>query len=437
MNGTGVEDRERSAIVSGSERPELLYLAQRVPYPPDKGDRIRSYHLLRMLADHARVHLACLADEPIDRSAVNALRTFCSRVDVVRLGSQSRWVRALGSLASGRTVSEGAFDSPRLRTTLRRWAAQTMYHAAIASSSSMAPYLRMPELRGIPSVIDLVDVDSQKWFDYARHSRGPRAWLYRTEGQRLRRLEGGLSDWARAITLVSEDEAAIYRSIRTTDSVHAITNGVDIDYFQPSPVPERLRCVFVGALDYAPNVDALLWFCREVWPAVRHLHPTASLAMVGRRPATEVRRLAGPEGVELVGQVPDVRPYVAEAAVAIAPLRIARGVQNKVLEALAMGKAVVASPEALTGLGAQPGVHLLVASDPREWVAAISRLLLTPDLRARLGREGRCYVEASHRWDQCLEPFVPLLGLPRHDTLTYSSSPRIWPTADCTDGVAP
>jgi sugar transferase (PEP-CTERM/EpsH1 system associated) len=393
-------------------RPDILYLVHRLPYPPDKGDRIRTFHLLRSLSHRARVHLACLADEPAADGAVAALRRYCERVAVIRLGRWGRRGRILGALACGRTATEGAFSAPALRSTLRRWARQTQFHAALASASSMVPYLRMTELRDVPAVIDLIDVDSQKWLDYAAADRGPRAWLYRTEGRRLRRLEHGLPDWAQAVTLVSAAEAELYLQMRPGASVHAIPNGVDLEVFRPGPGAGEQGCVFVGALDYRPNVDGACWFGRAVWPEIRRRHPRATLALVGRRPAPEVRRLALEPGIEVVGQVPDVRPYVARAAVALAPLRIARGIQNKVLEALAMSKAVVASSQALVGLQIVPGVHALAASTPREWAEAVSRLLSDESLRRRLGAAGRGYVEEHHRWETCLEPFGALLGLP-------------------------
>jgi polysaccharide biosynthesis protein PslH len=399
------------SIAANLARPDVLYVVHRLPYPPDKGDRIRTFHLLRLLSMQAAVHLACLADEPPAEGAIDALRRYCERVAVIRLGRWGRWARTLGSLALGHTATEGAFSSPALRATLRRWARQTRFHAALASSSSLVPYLRLEELSNVPAVIDLIDVDSQKWLDYAAASRGPRAWLYRTEGHRLRRLEHDLPDWARAVTLVSEAEVGLYRRFRTSGAVHSIPNGVDLDYFRPSSRADERGCVFVGALDYRPNIDGVCWFCREVWPEVRRRHPQATVSLVGRNPAPAVRGLARLAGVELVGQVSDVRPYLAGAAVAIAPLQIARGVQNKVLEALAMGKAIVSSTHALEGLRAVPGVNVLAASSPGEWADAVSHLLDDPDLRRQLGLAGRCYVQVYHRWDRCLEPFGALLGL--------------------------
>jgi sugar transferase (PEP-CTERM/EpsH1 system associated) len=393
-------------------RPDVLYVVHRVPYPPDKGDRIRAFHLLRYLSRRAAVHLACLADEPLAEEARATLHRYCARLAVVPLGDRSRWLWALASVAQGRTVSEGAFHSPALCRALQSWAADTSFRASLGSASSVAPYLRRGALRRVPAVVDLVDVDSQKWLDYAAVARGPRAWLYRREGHRLRRLEGALPGWARAVTVVSEAEADLYRRFCPAAPVHAVPNGVDLEYFRPADdATEESGGVFVGALDYPPNVDAACWFCREVWPEIVRRRPGARLRLVGRRPTAEVQRLADVPGVEVVGQVPDVRPHVAASAVAVAPLRIARGVQNKVLEAMAMGKAVVASPQALAGLGNRPGLPAVRATTASEWVDHVGDLLAGEARRRQLGQAGRLYVEAHHDWDRCLGPFGALLGL--------------------------
>jgi sugar transferase (PEP-CTERM/EpsH1 system associated) len=214
------------------------------------------------------------------------------------------------------------------------------------------------------------------------------------------------------VTLVGEAEADLYRQFCAPGAVHAVTNGVDLDYFRPGPEAEGPACVFVGALDYLPNVDAAEWFCREVWPEIVRRRPGAKFLLVGRRPAPAVQRLAEVPGVEVVGQVPDVRPHVARAAVTVVPLRIARGIQNKALESLAMARPTVVSPQTLGGLRAEPGVHLLRAATPEEWVGAVLRLFDDPELRHRLGAAGRRYVEENHHWDRCLRPFAGLLGLP-------------------------
>jgi sugar transferase (PEP-CTERM/EpsH1 system associated) len=398
--------------LSEQRRPDILYLVHRVPYPPDKGDRIRTFHILRHLAQRASVHLACLADEPVNERVQPALAQYARQVAIVPLGRWTRRLRVLRSLAAGHTASEGAFCSPQLRAVLRQWGGETHFHAVLASASSLVPYLRMPELQSSPALVDLVDVDSQKWLDYAAAGRGPRSWLYRLEGRRLRRIEQRLPTWTRGVMLVSEAEADLYRGFSEPGPVHAISNGVDLDFFTPQPPATEPACVFVGALDYRPNVDGAVWFCDHVWPEIHRRRPDARLSLVGRNPVAAVRRLDSVPGVTVVGQVPDVRPYLTRASVAVVPLQIARGVQNKVLEALAMSRAVVTSPAALEGLQAEPGVHLLTASARTEWADTVVGLLADGDWRQRLGAAGRQYVEEYHRWDRCLESIDALLGLP-------------------------
>lgn len=392
-----------------SERRQILYVVHRVPYPLDKGDRIRAFHLLRYLSRHAKVHLACLADEPASDETQAVLRRYCHRLSVVSLG-RTRWVRGLTSLLRGGTVSEGVFHAPELVAILRSWAANTPFTAALASSSAVAPYLRLPALASIPAIVDLVDVDSQKWLDYAS-SGGWRSWLYNMEGRRLRAIEQPMPSWAHAVTLVSEAEAGLYRRFCSPGRVRAILNGVDLDYFQPRPVEEESACVFVGALDYRPNVDAVRWFAEAIWPSVHRRVAGSKLWLVGRRPCAAVRELANHAGVEVIGQVPDVRPWMTRASVVLAPLRIARGLQNKVLEALAMGKAVIASPPALAALRVRPGRHCLRAASNAAWIKGVTRLLRDERHRVRLGSAGRRYVEEHHDWDRCLEPLGELLGL--------------------------
>jgi polysaccharide biosynthesis protein PslH len=392
-------------------RPNILFLAHRLPYPPDKGDRIRTFHILRHLSQKAAVHLACLTDEPIQSEHVDALHRFCTKIIAIELGSL-RWVHALWALATGRTVTEGAFASSSLRGIIRQWTGKVPFHGCLASASSMAPYLRLPELRNVPAVVDLVDVDSQKWFDYAEAGKGPKAWLHRLEGRRLRKLEVDLPSWAKAVTLVSEAEADLYRSFCAPGQVQAVGNGVDLDYFKPRTCTDEQGCVFLGALDYRPNVDGVTWFCHNVWPKVRLSLPDAKVYLVGRRPALAVRRLAELAGVVVVGQVPDVRPYLANAAVAVVPLQIARGVQNKVLESMAMGKATVISPCCLKGIRAQAGNQLMLASSADEWQQTLLHLLANPTLRHKLGTAAREYVVQHHRWDTSLAPLDSLFDLP-------------------------
>jgi sugar transferase (PEP-CTERM/EpsH1 system associated) len=406
------------------DRAPVLYLTHRVPFPPDKGDRIRNFHLLRQLAARGRVWLGCLADEPVPAETTAELNRLCERVAVVPVGQRGRWVKAGWSLLTGRSLSEGLFAEAALRRVIREWTAETPFRAAVVSASSLVPYLRRDGLEKTPAVVDLVDVDSQKWLDFAAASRVPKRWLYRLEARRVRKLEAGLPKWVRAVSVVSRAEADVYDSFAGAGAATVATNGVDLDYFRPdsSPHAERedsargasgpLSCVFVGAMDYLPNVDGAVWFAREVWPLIRARFPDAEFRIVGRKPTPAVETLAALPGVTVTGSVPDVRPFVASAAVVVAPLRLARGVQNKVLEALAMAKPVVAAPPALAALGTVPGTDVLAATTPAEFADAVGALFADPDRRRALGAAGRRYVERHHHWEHCLEPLMAKIFAP-------------------------
>ena len=306
------------------------------------------------------------------------------------------------------------FFSRELHRTIRRWTKEIPFTAGIASASSVASYLNPLMDQGKRTVVDLVDVDSEKWLEYAEKSAFPKSRLYRLEGHRLRRVETKLAQSADAVTLVSEAEVNLFRQRVSSTRVHAVTNGVDLDYFQPQEFREPRRgCVFVGAMDYRPNVDAVVWFVREIWPQIRERFPEHPFRIVGRNPTSEVLNLRAIPGVEVIGTVPDVREFVTRAAVSVAPLRIARGLQNKVLEAMAMGAAVVASPQALAGFRPHSNVPARVATLPAEWVMEISRFLTNPADRSEAGQAGRAYAERYHHWEACLEPLAELLQLPQ------------------------
>ena len=318
-------------------------------------------------------------------------------------------------------MTEGMFRSPRLERTIRRWASEKRFDAVVIFCSSMWQYAEIPQLSDVPIVADLVDVDSQKWFDYAKGSSGWRRWLYEFEGRRVRQLEGRVARRAKAITLVSEAEADLFRSVWPNDKTLGVPNGVDLEYFNPGavePAAESYDCVFVGQLDYHPNIEGVRWFCQHVWPAIVRERPRATFAIVGRRPTAEVRKLAEQPGVKLIGEVPDVRPFLAAAKIAVAPLQIARGIQNKILEAMAMGKPVVASPGALTGLPVENDVEVIASSTPQEWIKNTLQLCASESARQQLGHAARDYVHRHHNWADCLSPWADRLESMAADSRT-------------------
>ena len=393
--------------------PDILFVTHRVPYPPDKGDRIRTYHLLRYLAGRARVHLASFADEPVSAETTAHLSQLTARFSAVTHGP-AKWAGGAKSFLVGRSISEGIFSDAGMRRLLGEWIAETSFQGVVLSASSLASYLTKPGFGRAVTVVDSVDVDSQKWLDYAAASSPLKKWLYAAEGKRLRRTEQRMAQMASAVTFVSDRESLMVREYCEPAKIVTATNGVDLAYYAPQAHPNPAGVVFVGALDYKPNVDGICWFAKSVWPTLRHRAPAAVLKIVGRRPAPAVRDLGTIPGVEVVGQVPDVRPYLAEAAVVVAPLMIARGLQNKVLEAMAFGKPVVSSPAALAGFGHHEHLPAVPAETVDEWVTRVVALLGDPGARDERGAAGRRYATAYHDWQECLAPFARLLGLETH-----------------------
>lgn len=391
----------------------LLYVTHRVPWPPDRGDRIRTWNVLKFLAARADIDLLALSDEPVSDETRAVLERVTKRCMIVSHQGCRRYLRGILSLAAGRSATEGIFHSPEAVRILRGWAAETAWDAAIVSSSGVAHYTA-PEVlqQRTRRWIDLIDVDSQKWFDYSAAAGIPASMLYALEGRRLRRTECLLAEQSERLLVVSTAEERIFRSFCATDRLMTVSNGVDTDYFSPNfgqnlPASPPV-CVFVGVMNYLPNVDAVCWFVRHVWSGIRERHPEAVFRIVGRSPAAEVRQLADVSGVEVIGSVDDVRPWIHQAHCMVVPLRIARGIQNKVLEGLACGQAVICSPTPLQGLAAEPGLHLLRADTPAEWVQAVGRVFDDAELRRELGIAGSLWVTQQHGWEACLEPLNEL-----------------------------
>lgn len=393
-----------------SARPRVLFLTHRVPFPPDKGDRIRSYNLLRYLSERATVSLGCLGDEPWTEETVGVIDGLTEASCIAPVGLSRKFYGAL-SLLSGRSITEGWFYSRRLARWIDKVCCAQPFDAVVCFCSGMVAYTNRPGLRRTPLIMDLVDVDSEKWLQFSRSGSGPKSWLLGVEGRRLRRLEQQVGDRAAVVTLVSREEADLYRQFAPAANTVAVGNGVDFSFFQRPKVVSRQphSAVFLGALDYRPNVDGIRWFCREVWPSVRSRYPSATLQIVGRRPTSSVRALADVAGVSVHADVPDVRPYLFAATVAIAPLEVARGVQNKVLEAMACETPVVASTQALEGISAAAGRDALSADTPDEWLRSLGMIFDDATLADRLSQAGRTHVETHFDWNARLAPFGDFL----------------------------
>jgi sugar transferase (PEP-CTERM/EpsH1 system associated) len=328
-------------------------------------------------------------------------------------------------MITGGSATEGLFDSPQLARQVKDWQRSIRFDAALVFCSSMVQYID-PKMDGqIPWFVDLVDVDSEKWFDYQRQAQGIKRCLFGLEGCRLQKLERTLQRRCRAITLTSESEVDLYRRTCPNANVIAVGNGVDLEYYHPchdvfdKPLPFQI--VFVGALDYRANVQSLQWFCDQCWPLIQQNLPQARLVLVGRNPVQAIKKLTSDPTVQLVGEVPDIRPYVWQSSIAIAPLQIARGIQNKVLEAMAMQIPVIASPQAIEGIRCCVGTDLLRAKTPRDWATSVVELLSDPEKQESLAQSGRRFVERQHSWEKQLDPLWRLLHTQLDDSAERES----------------
>lgn len=389
----------------------ILYLCQRVPYPPTKGEKIRAYHHLIELARRNEIHLVCLADARADVEQARFFEGRCASVEVVYRSPLAARALALTALATGRPLSVAAFDSAPFRRLVEARIRDTRPDLLYAYTAAMAQYLE--GIAGTPRVIDFVDADSEKWREYGRVHSFPKSLLYALEAERLGRYEGRIAAEFDASIFVTEAEAAIVRRRTPGRALTVLPNGVDLDAFRPAPDAERARearIVFTGDMGYYPNVDAVAYFARDVLPAIRARVPDARFDIVGRNPSPAVRRLARLPGVAVTGTVPDVRPYLAAAAIAAAPFRIARGVPNKVLEAMASGLPVVGTRLAFQALAATEEDGVRMADAPEEIAEAAVALLRDAELRRACGRSARSYVERRHHWDRIGDELEALLA---------------------------
>ena len=395
---------------------DLLFLPHRMPYPPDKGDKIRAYHVLRYLQRHFRVHLGTFIDNAEDARYAEHLASGCASSCFIR--SHPRWTR-LACLRG--LVTDEPFSLPYFRhARLQRWVNRTLdAHAigtALAFSGPMAQYLPSHTEHGkLMRVMDLVDVDSEKWRGYADGKPWPLSMLYRREGTQLLEYERLVARQFDQLMLVSRAEAALFR-LRAPEAAHTIdyfNNGVDSEYFSPrhklsNPYPAARVVAMTGAMDYTPNIEAAVWFAERVLPSLRMQFPGLQFHIVGSRPAHRVLTLRRLPGVVVSGTVADIRPYLRHADVIVAPLHIGRGVQNKVLEAMAMEKTVVATPQALEGISATVGAEVLRAADAGEFIYYVGRELVAP---GDFGVAARRRILRDYRWDDNLRRLGAALGV--------------------------
>lgn len=392
----------------------VLFLCHRLPWPPSKGDKIRSYHVLQRLAERYRVYLGTFVDDPADWRHLAPVEALCAEMCIRPLPPWRAGWRALAALTRGEALTVGVYRDRVMRHWVEQLLAEHKLELALCYSSGVAPFvMRHTQLR---RVMDFVDVDSDKWHQYAQQARGGvKRMLYRREARRLAEFERTIATQFDASVFVSEAEAAFFRHLvpESAGRVHGIPNGVDAGYWDPqracsSPYrPGERVVVFVGAMDYRANVDAVRWFAQEVWPRIAARRQDARFYIVGSRPTASVRALGQLAGITVTGRVEDVRPYLAHAHAVAAPLRIARGIQNKVLEALAMEKVLLATPAAYAGVADFAGRQGCIDESPEVMAAEALRWLDAP--QAVRVPAARAEVLSRHDWVRSLDTYENVL----------------------------
>jgi len=376
---------------------KILYVCHRFPFPPNRGGKIRPFNMIRHLSERHQVTVASLARSPDEAEAGKGIAPHCHAYMMETVSNAGAIARMVAGAPTPEPASMGYFRSGRLARRIRAELRRTRFDLIFVHCSSVAPYVA--GVRGVPKILDFGDMDSQKWLDYAEVRPFPTSFVYWLEGAKLRRAEEKLARAFDTCTCTTRAEFETLEGYGVGTPADWFPNGVDLDYFSPVAEPyDPNRIVFVGRMDYFPNQQAMVAFCADMFPRIRGRRPDATLAIVGANPSREIKALGELPGVTVTGTVPDVRPHVTRAAVALAPLAIARGTQNKILESLAMGVPVVSSLAAAKGIDAVSGEHFLAADDAEAVAALVLRLLDDPGERARFAAAGRARMESHHNW---------------------------------------
>ena len=381
---------------------QILFLSQRVPYPPNRGDKITTWRLVERLKRQHQVRIVAFAHDEGDRKAAETLRGM--GFEVATFEPTPRW-KAAPALLGSRPLTLSVYGSRALQAEVDRHVGAC--DLAYAYSSSMGAFF-LPH--ALPRVMHFAELDSDKWRQYAEKTRFPMSWVYRREWKTLAAFERALAFATVQNVFCTPLEQKIFQELMPGAPSMVMRNGVDLAHYRPAtspPDPDLL--VFVGVMNYYPNVDGVTWFCQEILPELQRRRPKTRLAIVGSHPTDEVRALAKLPGVEVTGFVDDPRTWLARAAVSVAPLRIARGIQNKVLEAMAMGLPVVGTRSATQGVDGVAGRDYLVAESAGEQIEAVFGLLQDSERARGLGRAARAFVEEHYDWEACLRPLDEIL----------------------------
>lgn len=376
----------------------ILYVCHRFPFPPKRGGKIRPFNMIRHFTSRGhKVTVCSLARSPGEAKEAEGIAPHCERYHVDTVATLPQVARMVVRLPTRTPSSMGYFYSPRLARTIREEMAREKFDLIFVHCSSVAQYVA--HVRNVPKILDFGDMDSQKWLEYAQSKPFPLSLGYWLEGRKLELEERRLARRFDLCTATTRMEWETLKGYGVQVDTDWFPNGVDADFFSPTDEPyDPDTLSFVGRMDYYPNQECMFHFCEHTLPLIRARRPGVKLLIVGADPSPRVRRLGELPGVSVTGTVPDVRPLVRRSALMVAPLNIARGTQNKILEAMAMGVPVVTSRIAAGGVDALADEHFLVGSTPAQYADAILRILASRSERARLAQAGRARMLSHHSW---------------------------------------
>jgi sugar transferase (PEP-CTERM/EpsH1 system associated) len=375
---------------------KILFLTSRFPYPPIRGDKIRVFNQIRELSKNHEIVLATYAT-PDDGRYYEPLKKYVKRIERVPFKKFRAYLNAGAAVFSKSPLQVAYYSSPGMRATVERLISEEDPDIIHAHLIRMAPYaLGYPE---IPKVLDICDSMTLNYEHFLKYRGGLTRLLYALEKTRTKEYESTVPYDFDANLVVSPHDHDFISGLCPDARIEVVPMGVDTSYFKPAEGKrEDNLMAFMGTMSYFPNIDAMTWFGHDILPIIRRTVPHAKLSIVGSDPTEEVEELAGDPAITVTGYVDDVRPFVAPATAFVCPIRAATGLNTKVLEAMAMGLPVIATPEACEGIGVDDGVNVLYANDPMTFSERVIEVLQNHEFGRSIGLAGREHVKKQFTW---------------------------------------
>lgn len=390
---------------------KILVVLPRFPYPLEKGDKLRAYHQIVELSRRHEIHLFAVSHDKVTPEQRAALEPYCKTISVVTPTRFTAWFNTARNYFRSKSLQMGYWDSARARCTVKDLAKKIQPDVVYNQMVRTVPLVARLPYRKVMDFQDALSMNTERRME---HSHGLWRSILHYEFKMLRSTEYNAFKIFDALTIISEADADAIPHKRNGD-IHIVRNGVDFDYFVPQSLSKDNDIVFCGNMQYAPNIDAARYLVNEIMPLVWEKRPEARLVLAGATPTSAVSRLAGPH-VEVTGSVPDIRPYYAHSRLFIAPMRLGSGLQNKLLEAMAMGVPCVTTPIANEALGATPGIHILVGNSPQELASHILSLLADPAQAQSLSAAALDFVHQNYSWPAAVQPLEDIFSQITHNS---------------------